>query len=184
MDLKPVYLLTGSTAEAVQKMAGFKVVAPLLSGAFWLELPDQWDPKSPWHDLRVRQAVSHAIPFPVAPVALVDGAFATVREAAKRASPCLLEPLMAVEVVCPTEFMGTVVGDLTLDARLLRACDFVGALLHLLVGLRVNVGQEIEDLFLRELAEQALRHDRDRRFLSLFDIDWAELDFVDFIFPA
>ena len=35
-----------------------------------------------------------------------------IREAAKRASPCLLEPLMAVEVVCPTEFMGTVVGDL------------------------------------------------------------------------
>ena len=35
-----------------------------------------------------------------------------VREAARRASPCLLEPLMAVEVVCPTEFMGTVVGDL------------------------------------------------------------------------
>ncbi len=36
-----------------------------------------------------------------------------VREAAKRASPCLLEPLMAVEVVAPTEFMGAVVGDLT-----------------------------------------------------------------------
>jgi peptide/nickel transport system substrate-binding protein len=56
-----VYLLTGPTAEAIQKTAGFKVVAPLLSGAFWLELPDQWDPKSPWHDRRVRLAASHAI---------------------------------------------------------------------------------------------------------------------------
>src|SRR5439155_508401 len=28
---------------------------------FWLDLPDQWDPKSPWHDRRVRQAASHAI---------------------------------------------------------------------------------------------------------------------------
>jgi peptide/nickel transport system substrate-binding protein len=56
-----VYLLTGPTAEAVQKAPGFKVVAPLLSGAFWLELPDQWDPKSPWADRRVRQAASHAI---------------------------------------------------------------------------------------------------------------------------
>ena len=37
------------------------MVAPLLSGAFWLELPDQWDPKSPWHDRRVRLAASHAI---------------------------------------------------------------------------------------------------------------------------
>jgi peptide/nickel transport system substrate-binding protein len=56
-----VYLLTGPTAEAIQKTAGLKVVAPLLSGAFWLELPDQWDPKSPWHDRRVRLAASHAI---------------------------------------------------------------------------------------------------------------------------
>ena len=36
-----------------------------------------------------------------------------VKEAVKRASPCLLEPVMAVEVVVPKEFVGTVVGDLT-----------------------------------------------------------------------
>ena len=59
MDI--VYLLTGSTAEALQKAPGYKVVAPLLSGAFWLELTEQWDPKSPWHDRRVRLAASHAI---------------------------------------------------------------------------------------------------------------------------
>ncbi|MCB0874387.1 MAG: elongation factor G, partial [Thermoleophilia bacterium] len=34
------------------------------------------------------------------------------KEAARRASPTLLEPMMAVEVVAPTEFVGTVVGDL------------------------------------------------------------------------
>jgi len=28
----------------------------LLSGAFWLELPEQWDQKSPWHDLRLGRA--------------------------------------------------------------------------------------------------------------------------------
>ncbi len=56
-----VYLLTGSTAESIQKTPGLRVVAPLLSGAFWLELPNQWDPKSPWHDRRVRLAASHAI---------------------------------------------------------------------------------------------------------------------------
>jgi peptide/nickel transport system substrate-binding protein len=55
------YLLTGPTAESIQKTAGYKLVAPLLSGAFWLELPDQWDPKSPWADRRVRLAASHAI---------------------------------------------------------------------------------------------------------------------------
>ena len=35
-----------------------------------------------------------------------------IREAAKKASPGLLEPLMQVEVVCPEDYMGDVVGDL------------------------------------------------------------------------
>jgi len=49
-------------AEDVQRTPGFKLVAPKESqGTFWLDLPDQWDPKSPWHDRRVRQAASHAI---------------------------------------------------------------------------------------------------------------------------
>src|SRR5439155_13243234 len=39
-----------------------RLVAPDQSnGVFWLDLPDQWDPKSPWHDRRVRLAASHAI---------------------------------------------------------------------------------------------------------------------------
>src|SRR4029453_14496428 len=58
------YLVTGPTAESIQKLSGYKVVAPLLSGAFWLELPDQWDPKSPWAERRVRLAASHAIDRP------------------------------------------------------------------------------------------------------------------------
>jgi peptide/nickel transport system substrate-binding protein len=56
-----VYLLSGSTAEEIKRTPGLRLVAPLLSGAFWLELPDQWDPKSPWRDRRVRLAASHAI---------------------------------------------------------------------------------------------------------------------------
>jgi peptide/nickel transport system substrate-binding protein len=56
------YLLTGPVAEDIQHTPGFKLVAPRESPAvFWLDLPDQWDPKSPWHDRRVRLAVSHAI---------------------------------------------------------------------------------------------------------------------------
>ena len=56
------YLLTGPVAEDIQRTPGFKLVAPKESqGTFWLDLPDQWDPKSPWHDRRVRQAASLAI---------------------------------------------------------------------------------------------------------------------------
>src|SRR5919201_1938040 len=56
-----VYLLTGPVAEEIRKTPGLRLEAPLLSGAFWLDLPDQWDPKSPWHDKRVRLAACHAI---------------------------------------------------------------------------------------------------------------------------
>jgi peptide/nickel transport system substrate-binding protein len=58
------YLLTGPTADSVRKVSGFRLAAPLVSGAFWLGLPEQWDPKSPWADARVRLAASHAIDRP------------------------------------------------------------------------------------------------------------------------
>ena len=38
-----------------------KIVAPLLYGIYWLDFLDQWDPKSPWHDRRVRLAASLAM---------------------------------------------------------------------------------------------------------------------------
>jgi peptide/nickel transport system substrate-binding protein len=56
------YLLTGPVAEDIQKSSGFKLVSRAVApSAFWLDLPDQWDPRSPWHHLRVRQAASFAI---------------------------------------------------------------------------------------------------------------------------
>jgi elongation factor G len=60
-------------------------------------------------------------------IALVDGAYhdvdssvmafeiaarAAFREAAGKAGPVLLEPVMAVEVVTPEEYMGDIIGDL------------------------------------------------------------------------
>ena len=58
------YLLTGPTADSIRKQSGFRLAAPLVSGAFWIELPEQWDPRSPWADPRVRLAASHAIDRP------------------------------------------------------------------------------------------------------------------------
>jgi len=37
---------------------------------------------------------------------------AAFQEAAKRAKPVLLEPIMKLEVICPSEFFGSVIGDL------------------------------------------------------------------------
>ena len=55
------YLFAGPVAEELRKTPGIRLEAPLLTGAFWLELTEQWDAKSPWHDRRVRLAASHAI---------------------------------------------------------------------------------------------------------------------------
>jgi len=60
-DVDIVYLLSGPTAEEIRRTPGFKLVAARPPGVPYLDLPEQWDPKSPWHDRRVRLAASHAL---------------------------------------------------------------------------------------------------------------------------
>ena len=55
------YLFGGAIAEELKRSPGIKVVAPLLYGMYWVDFLDQFDPKSPWHDRRVRLAASLAI---------------------------------------------------------------------------------------------------------------------------
>ena len=45
------------------------------------------------------------------------------KEAARKASPALLEPLMAVEVVTPEENMGDVIGDLNSRRGIIQAME-------------------------------------------------------------
>jgi len=60
-DVDIVYLLSGPTAEEIKRTPGLKLVASRPPGVPYLDLPEQWDPKSPWHDRRVRLAASHAL---------------------------------------------------------------------------------------------------------------------------
>jgi peptide/nickel transport system substrate-binding protein len=55
------YLFGGPIAAELRKSAGLRIVAPMLYGMYWLDFLDQWDPKSPWHDRRVRLAASLAM---------------------------------------------------------------------------------------------------------------------------
>jgi peptide/nickel transport system substrate-binding protein len=59
-EVDVAFLLSGPTAEEIRRTPGLRLVAPLL-GIFWLDFPEQWDPKSPWADKRVRLAASLAI---------------------------------------------------------------------------------------------------------------------------
>jgi peptide/nickel transport system substrate-binding protein len=55
------YSIRSELAEELQRTPGLTLKPVVLQAPNWLYFPEQWDPKSPWHDLRVRQAVNFAI---------------------------------------------------------------------------------------------------------------------------
>lgn len=55
-----IYGVPGELIDRVKKNPKL-MLAPVLSGSFWLELVGFQDPKSPFHDKRVRQAISLAV---------------------------------------------------------------------------------------------------------------------------
>jgi peptide/nickel transport system substrate-binding protein len=60
-ELDIVYLLSGPTAQDIKRTSGLKLAAAMPPGVPYLDMQEQWDPKSPWHDRRVRLAASHAL---------------------------------------------------------------------------------------------------------------------------
>jgi peptide/nickel transport system substrate-binding protein len=55
------YSIRAELAEELQRTPGLTLKPTVIQSPFWLYFADQWDPKSPWHDQRVRQAASLAI---------------------------------------------------------------------------------------------------------------------------
>jgi peptide/nickel transport system substrate-binding protein len=53
--------LDGPEAQTLKGDARYKLVDTRHASIFWIEFPDQWDPKSPWADKRLRQAVNYAL---------------------------------------------------------------------------------------------------------------------------
>jgi peptide/nickel transport system substrate-binding protein len=61
-DVDVIFQVNGPVAEDLRRTPHVRVVSRQTgNGVFWLDLPDQWDPKSPWHDKRVRQAANQAL---------------------------------------------------------------------------------------------------------------------------
>jgi peptide/nickel transport system substrate-binding protein len=54
------YSIRGELADELQKTPGLSLKAAV-PGSQWLYFADQWDPKSPWHDERVRKAANLAM---------------------------------------------------------------------------------------------------------------------------
>ena len=55
-----IYMVPGELIDRVKNNPKL-TLAPVLSGSWWLEFPGFQDPKNPFHDKRVRQAVSLAL---------------------------------------------------------------------------------------------------------------------------
>ncbi len=53
--------LDGPEAQTLKNDARYKLVDTRHASIFWIEFADQWDPKSPWADKRLRQAVNYSL---------------------------------------------------------------------------------------------------------------------------
>ena len=58
------YAIRGAMAEELQRTPGLTLKPNVGQATQWVYFPEQWDPKSPWYDRRVRLAVNHAIDRP------------------------------------------------------------------------------------------------------------------------
>src|SRR6185437_6415645 len=55
------YSIRGELAAELERMPGLAIQSVVLQAPNWIYFPEQWDPKSPWHKLQVRQAANLAI---------------------------------------------------------------------------------------------------------------------------
>ena len=60
-EIDIAYSIRGELAQEVQHTPGLTLKPVYPPAPFWLAFVDQWDPKSPWHDARVRKAANLAI---------------------------------------------------------------------------------------------------------------------------
>jgi peptide/nickel transport system substrate-binding protein len=55
------YAIRGALAEDLRRTPGLTLKPNVGLATHWVNFTEQWDPKSPWHDRRVRLAANHAI---------------------------------------------------------------------------------------------------------------------------
>jgi peptide/nickel transport system substrate-binding protein len=60
-EVDVAYFLNGVVAEDIRRTPGLRLASTRTNAVFFLDFLDQWDPKSPWADRRVRLAASVAL---------------------------------------------------------------------------------------------------------------------------
>jgi peptide/nickel transport system substrate-binding protein len=163
-EVDAAYLFSGAVAEDLKRSPGVRVVAPLLYGVYWLDFLDQWDPKSPWHDRRVRQAASLAIDRNAINQAEMlglgrpAGAFVPPEfEFSLKLDPPPFDPKRAKQLMVEAGFPnGFDAGDLTPLPPYTSVAEAIGGYLQVL-GIRTSVRTMERATFLAAWREKKLR---------------------------
>ena len=163
-EVDAAYLFVGPVAEDLKRSPGVRVVAPLLYGIYWLDFLDQWDPKSPWHDRRVRQAASLAIDRNAINQAEMlglgkpGGAFVPPEfEFALKMEPLPFDPRRAKQLLVEAGFPnGFDAGDLTPLPPYTSVGETVGGFLQA-VGIRTSVRTMERATFMTTWREKKIR---------------------------
>ena len=163
-EVDAAYLFSGAVAEDLKRSPGVRVVAPLLYGVYWLDFLDQWDPKSPWHDRRVRQAASLLIDRNAINQAEMlglgkpAGAFVPPEfEFSLKMDPPPFDPKRAKQLMVEAGFPnGFDAGDLTPLPPYTSVAEAIGGYLQAL-GIRTSVRTMERATFLAAWREKKLR---------------------------
>jgi peptide/nickel transport system substrate-binding protein len=62
-EIDIAYSLRGELAAEVERDPNLTLKPTVGSAPYWMYFPEQWDPKSPWHDKRVRLAARYAVDY-------------------------------------------------------------------------------------------------------------------------
>jgi len=162
-EVDAAYLFVGPVAEDLKRSPGVRVVAPLLYGIYWLDFLDQWDPKSPWHDRRVRQAASLVIDrnainqAEMLGLGKAAGAFVPPEfDFALRLDPPALDPKKAKQLMVEAGYPnGFDAGDLTPLPPYTTVAEAVGGNLQT-IGIRTSVRTMERATFLTAWREKKL----------------------------
>ncbi len=163
-EVDAAYLFVGAVAEDLKRSPGVRVVAPLLYGIYWLDFLDQWEPKSPWHDRRVRQAASLAIDrnainqAEMLGLGKAAGAFVPPEfDFALRLDPPAFDPKRAKQLMVEAGYPnGFDAGDLTPLPPYTTVAEAVGGNLQA-IGIRTSVRTMERATFLSAWREKKLR---------------------------
>src|SRR5881409_207763 len=115
------YLMVGVEAATIKADRKLRLAKVITSATWWIEFPEQWKPKSPWHDRRVRLGANLAVDRPGINEAerlgysrLTGSIIPSVMEFALRIEPYPYDPARAKRLLAEAGYPdGFDAGDLT-----------------------------------------------------------------------